>query len=361
MYKPRHLDDTTAAVDDFDSAESAFNKAPRRSRNSLTKAMAGHAVPVASLGLAGALLGAMLVTAPRGEAMDAVPAPQRTVDTLSRNTERTDAEVSTAVTKAVGEWKSEVPAAAGTRFTLGNLSLREAADSDSKKLATLERGTQVTITDVVSGEYRLVSSAEGTGYVLNGRLSATKPVDPKPEPVEKAEPKTEAKDEPAEATSTKKATTKKVTATKATFATKATSTKKSSTLSTTAVKKQPLKALSGGKSVLGLQPEAMVVYRDVMARWGGQLNSVGGWRAHSRSVHQYGRAIDFMLTPGKESALGWAIARHVAANASAYGVDHIIFEQKIWTPYKPVWRSMADRGSITQNHYDHVHVAVKDR
>lgn len=121
---------------------------------------------------------------------------------------------------------------------------------------------------------------------------------------------------------------------------------------------KPTRSYSG-RRVLGLQPSAMVVYNAVMSRWGGRINTVGGYRSTSRSVHQYGLAIDFMLTPRSESAMGWSIARYVAANAGTFKVDHIIFEQKIWTPYRPVWRPMEDRGSITQNHYDHVHVAVK--
>ena len=101
----------------------------------------------------------------------------------------------------------------------------------------------------------------------------------------------------------------------------------------------------------------MVVYNAVTARW--SFSSIGGYRANSLSNHQLGGAIDFMLTPGKDSAKGWAVAKWLAANAQAFEIDHIIFEQHIWTPRTPVWRSMADRGGTTANHYDHVHVSVK--
>ena len=100
----------------------------------------------------------------------------------------------------------------------------------------------------------------------------------------------------------------------------------------------------------------MVVYNAVTARW--SFKAIGGYRAtNNRSNHGSGGAIDFMTY--SDSAKGWAVARYLAANAGAFDVDHIIFEQKIWTPYKPYWRPMADRGSITANHYDHVHVSVK--
>ena len=110
-------------------------------------------------------------------------------------------------------------------------------------------------------------------------------------------------------------------------------------------------------SVLGLQPEAMTVYRAVMARW--NVKNVGGWRAHSLSVHQFGRAIDFMTY--SDTSQGNAIRDFLVAHAKEFGVDHIIYRQQIWTPYRPTWRHMADRGSATANHMDHVHVAVKDR
>ena len=107
--------------------------------------------------------------------------------------------------------------------------------------------------------------------------------------------------------------------------------------------------------MLGLKPRAMVVYNAVTAKW--SFTSIGGYRASSRSNHQLGGAIDFMTF--KDSAKGWEVAKYVTANAAAFNIDHVIFEQKIWTPYKPYWRPMADRGSITANHYDHVHVSVK--
>jgi hypothetical protein len=58
---------------------------------------------------------------------------------------------------------------------------------------------------------------------------------------------------------------------------------------------------------------------------------------------------------------GNAIADFLIADAKEFGVDHIIYRQRIWTPYRPTWRHMANRGSATANHMDHVHVAVKAR
>ncbi|MDR1833404.1 MAG: SH3 domain-containing protein, partial [Propionibacteriaceae bacterium] len=99
------------------------------------------------------------------------------------------------------------------------------------------------------------------------------------------------------------------------------------------------------------------IYRSVCALFP-DINSIGGWRAGGRAFHKNGRALDFMVTPKKESELGWRIAKYLVKNAKEFHIDHIIFEQKIWTPSSPTWRKMADRGSITENHYNHVHVAV---
>lgn len=67
-----------------------------------------------------------------------------------------------------------------------------------------------------------------------------------------------------------------------------------------------------------------------------------------------------------------AANRHVKwldMDAHGYGVLDItadraqmeIFEQHIWSSRLPQqgWNKMEDRGSITQNHYDHVHISVK--
>ncbi len=107
-----------------------------------------------------------------------------------------------------------------------------------------------------------------------------------------------------------------------------------------------------------LRADTIKIYRSVCALFPG-VNSSGGWRAGGRQFHKNGRALDIMLTPKKESAMGWKIAKYLVANAKTFNIDHIIFEQQIWTPRTPRWRHMASRGSITANHFDHVHVAIK--
>jgi len=42
------------------------------------------------------------------------------------------------------------------------------------------------------------------------------------------------------------------------------------------------------------------------------------------------------------------------ANGNAHKVDYVIWRQHINSIDGRGWRAMADRGSITQNHFDHV-------
>lgn len=82
--------------------------------------------------------------------------------------------------------------------------------------------------------------------------------------------------------------------------------------------------------------------------------------------HPLGRACDFMLGPAGERAkgdrhrLGEDIVAWVRENADEYGIWYVIYEQHIWSSRWPNqgYEKMEDRGSITQNHFDHVHISV---
>jgi len=110
----------------------------------------------------------------------------------------------------------------------------------------------------------------------------------------------------------------------------------------------------GSATESGLQSNAVVLFRAVCAAFP-QLTTYGGLDPHGEHID--GRAIDFMIS---DSGTGQAVADWVLANASALNVRDIIWAQHIWTPDQASsgWRPMEDRGSITANHYDHVHVAV---
>lgn len=80
--------------------------------------------------------------------------------------------------------------------------------------------------------------------------------------------------------------------------------------------------------------------------------------------HARGRACDFMESTGgrmpSANALrhGDQVAAYAVANASRLGIHYVIWKQHIWNVRGGGWRRMGDRGSITQNHFDHVHISV---
>lgn len=113
---------------------------------------------------------------------------------------------------------------------------------------------------------------------------------------------------------------------------------------------------STGSSVeSGLTPDAILVHRAVCAEFP-EVTSYGGLRPGDPDEHGTGQALDIMIS----GSTGDAIAEFVQANASELGVSEVLWEQQIWTVQRASegWRWMPDLGSITANHYDHVHVTV---
>ncbi|MGY1602250.1 hypothetical protein [Geodermatophilus sp. SYSU D00815] len=68
-------------------------------------------------------------------------------------------------------------------------------------------------------------------------------------------------------------------------------------------------------------------------------------------------AADFMVYGDR--AKGDAVAAYVIANAARMKVEYVIWQQRIHVVGGSGWRAMADRGSPTANHMDHVHVAFR--
>jgi hypothetical protein len=106
--------------------------------------------------------------------------------------------------------------------------------------------------------------------------------------------------------------------------------------------------------------------RDEIDRRFGPFPAIGCYRPGSDGEHPLGRACDFMLSSGgvipTASAVqkGYDIAAWAQANASRLGIMYIIYRQRIWDVRMASsgWVPMEDRGSITANHYDHVHISV---
>ena len=89
---------------------------------------------------------------------------------------------------------------------------------------------------------------------------------------------------------------------------------------------------------------------------------VGCFRSGGGGEHPLGRACDFMMSTGgsmpseADQALGNRIAAWAIENKDKLGVKYVIWKQRI--NQGSGWSPMSDRGSITQNHFDHVHISM---
>ncbi|HEX5190075.1 MAG TPA: hypothetical protein VFW16_11065 [Streptosporangiaceae bacterium] len=110
----------------------------------------------------------------------------------------------------------------------------------------------------------------------------------------------------------------------------------------------------------------MAAVKNAVDRRFGPFSAIGCYRPEATGEHPLGRACDFMLSTGgvmptaANVQLGYAIAHWAQANASKLGIMYIIYRQHIWDirMASAGWVAMPDRGSITANHYDHVHISV---
>jgi hypothetical protein len=104
---------------------------------------------------------------------------------------------------------------------------------------------------------------------------------------------------------------------------------------------------------LGLAPNAQLVYVAIRTEFP-EIGTIYGLRAGDSGDHGTGHAVDIMCT----SSQGDRIVIYLQAHAAELNIKYLIWEQHIWFPGTTTWRLMEDRGSITANHYDHVHVSV---
>ena len=110
----------------------------------------------------------------------------------------------------------------------------------------------------------------------------------------------------------------------------------------------------------GLQPQTAAFKEEVANLFG--ITSFSGYRPGDSGDHGKGLAIDFMVPVS--SALGDQIAEYAVKNMASRGINYIIWKQRFYAPYASkygpayTWNPMPDRGSVTENHYDHVHVSM---
>jgi hypothetical protein len=230
------------------------------------------------------------------------------VDTLSRGA--VDREDAIATAPATTETAAATTAAPSPKvlYVTSVAYLRQQPNASAKVLATLAVGAQVTATGDAADGWQPVSSGSTVGFVKATLLSATG---------------------------------------------KAATTKTAGTSAAGAASSYPACA-SGSAVETGLAANTILVHRAVCNTYP-SITAYGGLSG-SGSEHSTGRALDIMVS----GATGVEVAAWLKANYATFGIIEIIYQQKIWTTQRSSegWRAMADRGSTTANHYDHIHVLV---
>jgi hypothetical protein len=294
-------------------------------RRSVRKVVGKMAIPVGITAPLAAVLAVSFLTTASGAALpgstSATAKPASTVASrvAARGAYTQSASVSVADEKRISrdtqrpdlsEGFTAVPLKAkATRYSTSGLTVRQTPLKDAASLGTLSSGSEIKITDATFGSYQQILYKNKPGWVLASKLTSKKPA--------------------SDASS-------------------------ASSSASGSVSEAPCRLGSAVES--GLKAHTIEIYRSVCASFPA-ITSYGGVRADSMEWHPTGRALDIMLPSVSDVALGNQIVAFVIAHASEFNVNHIIYRQRVWLPGQG-WSGMEDRGSITANHYDHVHVAV---
>lgn len=316
MYQPRRVSDPIETVSPIVTESTPFVSGPRRAEPTLservlsrgsvalavvTASATAAAVIIGSSGGSAAALGAS--AAPIGDAGHLTAAAADAAAPVTRTL--TASQLAAPAVAKFAQTADEELLSVSRLYTKAALKVRAKADDDAKLLGSVKQGVRVSATAEVDGQYRRIEWKDGFAWVLAAKLSDTAPA-----------------------------------------------------VATVAAGTTNAPCSRGSKVEGRLRQDTIHIYRSVCALFPA-VNAYGGWRAGGLPFHKNGRALDIMLTPGAESALGHRIANYLIKHYKEFNVDHIIFEQHIWTPSTPHWRHMADRGGTTANHYDHVHVAIR--
>lgn len=111
-----------------------------------------------------------------------------------------------------------------------------------------------------------------------------------------------------------------------------------------------------------LTHDAMTVAQAIQENFP-EIQVIGGWRpSDPYPDHPSGRAVDIMIPDYKSTRgknLGKEINEYLLDNHEWFNIEYSIWAQEYF-PAGGSSSKMEDRGSDTQNHFDHVHVTVKE-
>lgn len=192
-----------------------------------------------------------------------------------------------------------LPAVVGRGYATANVNVRAGTTATAKIVATVRKGTQLSLTGLEENGRSQVLYAGATRWVVTSLTSTRRPATTAPTayPVEK-----------------------------------------------------------------GLTPRTIAFHRASREAWP-QITTYYGYRNDPGSDHGTGNALDIMIPNYKTAsgkALGQQIAEWARANQKLYGINYVIWNQRIWSVGRASegWRLMADRGGDSANHKNHVHITV---
>ncbi|WP_251937322.1 LysM domain-containing protein [Streptococcus sp. Marseille-Q0941] len=228
------------------------------------------------------------------------------------------------------------------------------AETTVSSEATTEAVTEAPATEEITTTTAEPTTAEPTTEATTEAVTAA-PV------VEETTTTVEETTTVAEPTTTVEATTEAVTEAQSAPATYQAEPSQGASATYTAPAVPDYASIAASKSEnAGLQPQTATFKEEVANLFG--ITSFSGYRPGDSGDHGKGLAIDFMVPVS--SALGDQIADYAIQNMASRGINYIIWKQRFYAPYDSkygpayTWNPMPDRGSVTENHYDHVHVSM---
>ena len=277
--------------------------------------------------------------------------------TVNENEEVTEVEVYTP--QEVG---SDV-ASATADLTTNQVTVDEQTVQVEDLTQPVEETEAVAETTVSSEATTAEATTEAAVPVVEETTTIAEPTTIVEEPTTAAEPTTTVEETTTtvEETTTTEATTEAVTEAQSAPATYKAEPSQGASATYTAPAAPDYATIAATKSEnAGLQPQTAAFKEEVANLFG--ITSFSGYRPGDPGDHGKGLAIDFMVPVS--SALGDQIADYAIQNMASRGINYIIWKQRFYAPYDSkygpayTWNPMPDRGSVTENHYDHVHVSM---
>ena len=277
--------------------------------------------------------------------------------TVNDNEEVTEVEVYTP--QEVG---SDV-ASATADLTTNQVTVDEQTVQVEDLTQPVEETEVVTETTVSSEEAVVEATTEAAAPVVEETTTVAEPTTTVAEPTTTVEETTTVAETTTtvEETTTTEATTEAVTEAQSAPATYQAEPSQGASATYTAPATPDYATIAATKSEnAGLQPQTAAFKEEVANLFG--ITSFSGYRPGDSGDHGKGLAIDFMVPVS--SALGDQIADYAIQNMASRGINYIIWKQRFYAPYDSkygpayTWNPMPDRGSVTENHYDHVHVSM---